>query len=98
MVDVEGGMWEGEMLDVGFGMLDVGFEMLEGGIWNGACGTGMFSHRSQIDFFACGEPFYMGAFNGHVPKGQKFIAQGKRSGALGIMCCVACVLPQGQKY
>ena len=48
MVDVEGGMWEGEMLDVGFGMLDVGFKMLEGGIWNGACGTGMFSHRSQM--------------------------------------------------
>ena len=30
--------------------------------------------------------------DGHVPKGQKFIAQGKRSGALGIMCCVACAL------
>ena len=30
--------------------------------------------------------------DGHVPKGQKFIAQGKRSGALGIMCCVVCAL------
>ena len=25
-------------------------------------------------------------FSGHVPKGQKFIAQGKRSDTLGIMC------------
>ena len=30
--------------------------------------------------------------DGHAPKGQKFIAQGKRSGALGIMCRVACAL------
>ena len=30
--------------------------------------------------------------DGHVPKGQKFIAQGKRSGALGIMCREACAL------
>ena len=30
--------------------------------------------------------------DGHVPKGQKFIAQGKRSGARGIMGCVACAL------
>ena len=26
-------------------------------------------------FFAGGEPFYVGAFNGHAPRGQKFIAQ-----------------------
>ena len=31
-------------------------------------------------------------FNGYAPRGQKFIAQGKRSDALGIMCCVACSL------
>ena len=30
--------------------------------------------------------------DGHVPKGQKFIAQGKRSDALGIMCRGACAL------
>ena len=38
------------MLDVGCEMLDVGCEMwkVEGGIWNGACGTGIFSHRSQM--------------------------------------------------
>ena len=35
-------------------------------------------------------------FSGHVPKGQKFIAQGKRSDTLGIMCRVAYAL-QGQK-
>ena len=28
----------------------------------------------------------------HVPKGQKFIAQGKRSDTLGIMCREACAL------
>ena len=32
----------------------------------------------------------------HVPKGQKFIAQGKRSDTLGIMCRVVYAL-QGQK-
>ena len=31
-------------------------------------------------------------FSGHVPKGQKFIAQGKRSDTLGIMCREACAL------
>ncbi len=31
-------------------------------------------------------------FSGHVPKGQKFIAQGKRSDALGIMRREACAL------
>ena len=32
-------------------MWNVGSEMMdvECGIWNGACGTGMFSHRSQLD-------------------------------------------------
>ena len=30
--------------------------------------------------------------DGYAQKGQKFIAQGKRSGALGIMCRVACAL------
>ena len=39
------------MWSVGCGMLGVGCEMMdvECGIWNGACGTGMFSHRSQLD-------------------------------------------------
>ena len=36
-------------------------------------------------------------FSGHVPKGQKFIAQGKRSDTLGIMCRAVYAL-QGQKY
>ena len=31
-------------------------------------------------------------FSGHAPKGQKFIAQGKRSDALDIMCRRACAL------
>ena len=31
-------------------------------------------------------------FNGHAPRGQKFIAQGKRSDTLGIMCRAACAL------
>ena len=35
-----------------------------------------FSHRSQFTF-------YEGTFNGHALKGQKFIAQGKRSDTLG---------------
>ena len=51
-------------------------------------------------FFACGKydevVCHMTGLgmrsDGHVPKGQKFIAQGKRSGALGIMGCVACAL------
>ena len=51
-------------------------------------------------FFACGKydevVCHMTGLgmrsDGHVPKGQKFIAQGKRSGALGIMCRVACAL------
>ena len=30
--------------------------------------------------------------DGYAQKGQKFIAQGKRSDALGIMGCVACAL------
>ena len=32
-------------------MWNVGCEMMDAecGIWNGACGTGMFSHRSQLD-------------------------------------------------
>ena len=30
--------------------------------------------------------------DGYASKRQKFIAQGKRSDALGIMCCVACAL------
>ena len=48
----------------------------------------------QIDTdFSQAENLSMRArFNGHAPKGQKFIAQGKRSDALGIMCCVACAL------
>ena len=48
----------------------------------------------QIDTdFSQAENLSMRArFNGHAPKGQKFIAQGKRSGALGIMCRVACAL------
>ena len=45
-------------------------------------------------FFACGKydevVCHMTGLDmrsdGHVPKRQKFIAQGKRSGALGIMC------------
>ena len=36
-------------------------------------------------------------FSGHAPKGQKFIAQGKQSDALGIRCRVAYAL-QGKKY
>ena len=51
-------------------------------------------------FFACGKydevVCHMTGLgmrsDGHVPKGQKFIAQGKRSGALGIMCREACAL------
>ena len=51
-------------------------------------------------FFACGKydevVCHMTGLgmrsDGHVPKGQKFIAQGKRSGALGIMCRGACAL------
>ena len=51
-------------------------------------------------FFACGKydevVCHMTGLgmrsDGHVPKGQKFIAQGKRSGALGIMGCVACAM------
>ena len=37
------------MWSVGCGRLDVGCWMWNVGIWNGACGTGMFSHRSQLD-------------------------------------------------
>ena len=29
-------------------MWKVGCGKVEGGMWNGACGTGMFSHRSQM--------------------------------------------------
>ena len=62
------------VLDVECWMWNVGCEMMdvECGIWNGACGTGMFSHRSQLDtdFFACGEPFYEGAFSGHARRGR----------------------------
>ena len=51
-------------------------------------------------FFACGKydevVCHMTGLgmrsDGHVPKGQKFIAQGKRSDALGIMCRGACAL------
>ena len=39
------------MLDVECWMWNVRCEMMDAecGIWNGACGTGMFSHRSQLD-------------------------------------------------
>ena len=43
-----------------------------------------FSHAENLSMRA--------RFNGYAPRGQKFIAQGKRSGALGIMCCVVCAL------
>ena len=43
-----------------------------------------FSHAENLSMRA--------RFNGHALKGQKFIAQGKRSDALGIMCCVVCAL------
>ena len=43
-----------------------------------------FSHAENLSMRA--------RFNGYAPRGQKFIAQGKRSDALGIMCCVACSL------
>ena len=36
-------------LDVGCWMWKVRCWMWNVGIWNGACGTGMFSHRSQLD-------------------------------------------------
>ena len=48
-----------------------------------------FSHAENLSMRA--------RFNGHAPRGQKFIAQGKRSDALGIMCRGAYAL-QGQKY
>ena len=58
------------------------------------------AQRIGTDFFACGEydevVCHMTGLgmrsDGHAPKGQKFIAQGKRSDALGIMCCVTCAL------
>ena len=39
------------MWSVGCGRLDVGCWMWNVGcwMWNGPCGTGMFSHRSQLD-------------------------------------------------
>ena len=43
-----------------------------------------FSHAENLSMRA--------RFNGYAPRGQKFIAQGKRSDALGIMCCVVCAL------
>ena len=43
-----------------------------------------FSHAENLSMWA--------RFNGYAPRGQKFIAQGKRSDALGIMCCGACAL------
>ena len=48
----------------------------------------------QIDTdFSQAENLSMRArFNGYAPRGQKFIAQGKRSDARGIMCCVVCAL------
>ena len=50
------------------------------------------SHRST-QIFSHAENLSMRArFSGHTPKGQKFIAQGKRSDALGIMRSEACAL------
>ena len=43
-----------------------------------------FSHAENLSMRA--------RVNGYAPRGQKFRAQGKRSDALGIMCCVACSL------
>ena len=44
----------------------------------------IFSHAENLSMRA--------RFSGHALKGQKFIAQGKRSDALGIMCRIACAL------
>ena len=43
-----------------------------------------FSHAENLSMRA--------RFNGYAPRGQKFIAQGKRSDALGIMCRGICTL------
>ena len=48
------------------------------------------SHRSTRIFSHAENPSMRARFSGHAPKGQKFIAQGKRSDALGIMCREAC--------
>ncbi len=58
------------------------------------------AQRIDTDFFAGGKydevVCHMTGLgmrsDGHAPKGQKFIAQGKRSDALDIMCRVACAL------
>ena len=49
------------------------------------------SHRSTRIFSHAESCLYEARLQ-HVPKGQKFIAQGKRSDALGIMCREACAL------
>mgnify|MGYP006920287335 CR=1 FL=1 len=50
------------------------------------------SHRSTQIFSHAENPSMRARFSGHAPKGQKFIAQGKRSDALGIMRSEACAL------
>ena len=73
------------MLDVGCEMLDVEFGM--------GHAAREYSPTDRRSIFSHAENLSMRArFNGYAPRGQKFIAQGKRSGALGIMCCVVCAL------